>query len=59
MTGAGALGFVALLVAVGAADDEVPRAMDILWSHRVPEDPIELLRVARDAVALARQELGR
>lgn len=48
------VGPAALLVALGAKDDELQAAFDILERHRVPADITELVTVARDSLELVR-----
>ena len=48
-----------LFVALGADDDEMQPAFEILKRHDVPETIAETARAARDALALVRLEAGR
>jgi hypothetical protein len=44
----------ALLLALGAKDDELQDAYEILERHKVPDEITELVTVARDALELVR-----
>jgi hypothetical protein len=48
------VGPAALLLALGAKDDELQDAYEILARHRVPASITELVTVARDALELVR-----
>lgn len=48
-----------LFIALGAADDELDPAIEILERHPVPPTIAETAQAARDALALVRMEAGR
>lgn len=48
-----------LFVALGAVDDEMEPAIEILRRHSVPGTVGETAQAARDALALVRLEAGR
>lgn len=48
-----------LFVALGAADDEMEPAVEILRRHSVPDTIGATAQAARDALALVRLEAGR